>query len=152
MPSKRPPPKSAAAAATPVPPPRSGRDAVPAPPLPTARPARWSRLKLCALAAVIGIGVGFVAMATVDLLLPWSTPINVPDMPLEQLRALSAPEREALMRAGTFKVRTIDGLDKALYVARAAPAQLRNDWIAYALACFAAALLCGWVVDRRRKA
>jgi hypothetical protein len=91
-------------------------------------------------------------MAMVDLLLPWSTPINVPDIPLDQLRALSAPERDALIRAGTFKVRTIDGLDKALYVARAAPAQLRSDWIAYALPCFAAALLCGWVVGRRGRA
>jgi hypothetical protein len=119
------------------------------PPAPDA-PRRWSALRLAAVSAGLGIAIGFVAMVTINLLLPWSTPINVPAMPLEQLQALSAVEREALMRSGTVQVRTISGYERASYIVRAAPVQLRNDWIAYASPAFVAAFLCGWLASRGR--
>ena len=94
----------------------------------------------------------FAAVTTIvaDFVIPWSTPINIPAMPLENWRSMPEAARDNLLRSGTIQVKSVQGAEKAVYILRAAPMQIVNDWLWFMLPAFAAALACGWLGNRRR--
>src|SRR5689334_10956905 len=89
------------------------------------------RLFLSSLA--IGVLVAFVAMLSVEIILPWQQYANVPDVPRSQLAELSSDVLRDRLLKGTIALKAINGAEKVYYILSHDPFYFAYQW-AYFLA------------------
>jgi hypothetical protein len=107
-------------------------------------------LRLSLIALGIGALVSFAALVATDVVLPWPNAINVPDMPLEQWRAMSDHERREAIQSGAAAMKSLAGAEKIAYLLRATPWLFLLNWLLFFVPCVVAAFLAGLLVRGRR--
>ncbi len=106
------------------------------------------------LIAAIGVGaiVALVATLTAEVLVPWSEHVSVLDAPKEQVAGLSATELNDRLLSGALKLRSVSGMEKAVFIFTREPMMLVHSWVYFFVSSAIAAFLCGLLVNARRAA
>ena len=100
---------------------------------------RWRRLLLVAIG--VGAIVALVATITVNVLLPWSVEIMVPDFPQEKLMTYSPTAINDILLSGELRLKSVRGMDKATYLFTKAPMFLVHSWAYFFISSAVAAFL-----------
>jgi len=111
---------------------------------------RWRRLLLTAIG--LGAVVAVIATITVNVLLPWSVEILVPDFPKEQLAASNPTELNDKLLSGALHLKSVRGMDKAIYLFTEAPMFLVRSWAYFFVSSVVAAFLGGLLINARSAA
>jgi len=104
------------------------------------------------IAVCVGAVVALVATASLRILLPWSRPVAVVDAPREQLVGLTDTELNDKMLSGALPVKSVKGMDKAVFILTRAPGTLLYTWMQFFVASALAAFLGVLLVNRRHAA
>ena len=108
------------------------------------------RLALQALA--VAALVAFVAMLSVDVILPWDHYVNVPDASRSELSQLSSDELQDRLLKGTIALKAVKGVEKVYYILSLEPSYFAYRWMYFLVPSVAAAFIGGLLANRARVA
>ena len=99
---------------------------------------------------VVGALVAFVAMLSVEVILPWNDIANVADAPHEKLAQLSHDELNEQVLKGTIALKAVTGLQKVYYILVHSPSYFAYQWAYFFVPCAVAAFIGILVAGRRQ--
>jgi len=99
--------------------------------------------RLFLLSLGVGAAVAFVAMVSVDVILPWNDYINVLDAPQSELSQLSENELHDRLLKGTIALEALNGMKKVYYILAHRPQYFAFQWMYFFIPSVVAAFLGG---------
>ena len=100
----------------------------------------------------VGAAVAFVAMLSVDVILPWSDYLNVPDAPRAELSQLPSNELQERLLKGTIALQALNGMKKVYYILSHNPEYFVYQWAYFLVPSIVAAFLGGLLARSPRAA